>query len=75
MLTPLPAAIRTPHQLTRKPTITTGNRVPQRDDLWCLPEVLRLRAINALNPNAQVIFCNSGDCPSILGGSFTTTGK
>ena len=44
MLTPLPAAIRTPHQLTRKPTITTGNRVPQRDDLWCLPEVLRLRA-------------------------------
>src|SRR6266508_1526288 len=36
------------------------------------PEVLRLRAINTLNPKAQVIFCNSGDCPSILGGSFTT---
>jgi regulator of protease activity HflC (stomatin/prohibitin superfamily) len=35
------------------------------------PEVLRLRAINTLNPKAQVIFCNSGDCPSILGGSFT----
>ena len=35
------------------------------------PEVLRLRAINALNPKAQIIFCNSGDCPSILGGSFT----
>jgi regulator of protease activity HflC (stomatin/prohibitin superfamily) len=35
------------------------------------PEVLRLRAINALNPQAQVVFCNSGDCPSILGGSFT----
>jgi hypothetical protein len=36
------------------------------------PEVLRLRAINALNPKAQVIFCNTGDCPSILGGSFTS---
>lgn len=35
------------------------------------PEVLRLRAINALNPKAQIIFCNTGDCPSILGGSFT----
>jgi regulator of protease activity HflC (stomatin/prohibitin superfamily) len=39
------------------------------------PEVLRLRAINALNPKAQIIFCNSGDCPSILGGSFTSTGR
>ncbi len=37
------------------------------------PEVLRLRAINALNPKAQIIFCNTGDCQSILGGSFTGT--
>lgn len=37
------------------------------------PEVLRLRAINALNPKAQIIFCSTGDCPSILGGQFTTT--
>jgi prohibitin 2 len=37
------------------------------------PEVLRLRAINTLNPQAQIIFCSSGDCPSILGGAFTPT--
>jgi hypothetical protein len=34
------------------------------------PEVLRLQGINALNPQTQVVFCNSGNCPSILGGSF-----
>lgn len=39
------------------------------------PEVLRLRAINALNPKAQIIFCSTGDCPSILGGSFTSPKK
>lgn len=39
------------------------------------PEVLRLRAINSINKKATVIFCSSGDCPSFLGGSFTTVGK
>lgn len=38
------------------------------------PEVLRLKAIEKLAPNAQVIYCSSGDCPSIL-GSFATAGK
>lgn len=32
------------------------------------PEVLRLTAIQKLAPNAQVIFCSSGDCPNIVGG-------
>jgi regulator of protease activity HflC (stomatin/prohibitin superfamily) len=31
------------------------------------PEVLRLEAIDKLAPEAQVIYCNSGDCPTILG--------
>jgi regulator of protease activity HflC (stomatin/prohibitin superfamily) len=31
------------------------------------PEVLRLEAIDKLAPSAQVIYCNSGDCPTILG--------
>lgn len=31
------------------------------------PEILRLEAIDKLAPNAQVIYCNTGDCPTILG--------
>lgn len=31
------------------------------------PEVLKLNAIEKLNPNAQVIFCSAGDCPTVLG--------
>lgn len=34
------------------------------------PEVLRLRAINAINKKATIIFCSSGDCPSILSSSL-----
>lgn len=39
------------------------------------PEVLKLEAIDKLNPNAQVIFCQSGDCPTILGSLAGLGGK
>lgn len=37
------------------------------------PEVLKLKALEKLNPNAQVIFCANAACPSILGS--LTSGK
>jgi regulator of protease activity HflC (stomatin/prohibitin superfamily) len=30
------------------------------------PAVLRLEAINKLNPNAAIVFCTNGNCPSFL---------
>lgn len=31
------------------------------------PEVLKLRAIEKLNPRAKIVYCSSGDCPTFLG--------
>jgi regulator of protease activity HflC (stomatin/prohibitin superfamily) len=40
------------------------------------PEVLKLRAIENLNPKAQVIFCANASCPSFLGSLVgSATGK
>lgn len=39
------------------------------------PEVLTLRAIEKLNPKAQVIFCANASCPSFLGSLGGFTGK
>jgi prohibitin 2 len=40
------------------------------------PEVLRLEAIDKLNPNAQVIICTGQTCPSFLpSGLIGSTGK
>jgi regulator of protease activity HflC (stomatin/prohibitin superfamily) len=36
------------------------------------PEVLRLEAIDKLNPNAQVIICTGQTCPSFLPSGLTT---
>lgn len=38
------------------------------------PEILRLEAIEKLNPNAQLIICTGTTCPSIFPGTFGTTG-
>jgi regulator of protease activity HflC (stomatin/prohibitin superfamily) len=38
------------------------------------PEILRLEAIDKLNPHATIVFCSSGDCPSFLPSSVVTTG-
>lgn len=37
------------------------------------PDVLRLKAIEKLAPKAQVIYCSTGDCPSILGSIAPVT--
>jgi regulator of protease activity HflC (stomatin/prohibitin superfamily) len=34
------------------------------------PEVLRLEAIDKLNPNAQVVICTGTTCPAFLPGSL-----
>lgn len=38
------------------------------------PEVLKLRALETLNPKAKVVFCARGDCPTLL-GSLAPAGK
>ena len=39
------------------------------------PEVLRLKAINALNPHAQIIFCANAACPSFIPQVLSPAGK
>lgn len=39
------------------------------------PGVLKLRAIEKLNPNAQVVFCANAACPSFLGSLGSLGGK
>lgn len=35
------------------------------------PEVLKLKAINTLNPKAQIIFCANASCPSFIPQALT----
>ncbi len=39
------------------------------------PEILRLEAIDKLNPNAQLVICTGQTCPSFLPSGLTRTGK
>jgi prohibitin 2 len=39
------------------------------------PEILRLEAIDKLNPNAQIVFCSNGNCPSFLPQGAIAPGK